>query len=447
MGSVVETRNNAPEDLPNSDSNSVSMKSGIGEHIFETDENGPSWGDLVFGFIKALFLLFVPVGVFDSGFGEEYPCAQVIGDATSDQILQDLVQLKTTFAMLLTKVASLEDLVRNVHGNNGKDWQKKKVSDVATQTDKVNMFTSADIATRKQPTNHQSKTDKSNQTVPLNKIQNKEEKRNQQTNIDKKANDAKKFDDVKKSTTARNTNGSNAKEVPNFFTSPNRKVSNQHKKSNNKDSAEFPTTFLIHDSTMNNIDQSRLGLSYGSNVMKRKAYTVDAIESAVDSLAQKAETSPDAIIIHCGLNDLRNKNTIRASKDIVQSIKNIKHKHPHTNIIISKIIPTYDKKIEADRTFFNDVLTAELFGRPGIVFASHENILKNKIYIRKDNIHPTKRGTSVLAGNIGRAMRDTLWEIPRQRGRSGFQHHHNKKIYTDYNTSWWNNPYNVLYEY
>ena len=236
-------------------------------------------------------------------------------------------------------------------------------------------------------------------------------------------------------------------------------------------------SFIIHDSTLNGINPKRLGHSYGLYVFKENAYVIDDIEKAVDNLSEKVKKSPDAVLLHVGINDIKKKDAMSASKAIINSAHNISRKHPDTKIIISTIAPTRDKQTESNRRIFNSSILSESYNNDNIFTTQHENLKTNNIYIKNDNIHPTQRGSSVLAGNVGRSLRNFFWIKPRRRQtlrpsrprRYNFRdmpyhdghremnpinHHHRMSAKNHFSrlnndrqlSSWWNS-YNTLYQY
>lgn len=223
---------------------------------------------------------------------------------------------------------------------------------------------------------------------------------------------------------------------------------NQTLSKQNTSNSDLPMAFFVHDSIMNGIEPERLGESYGAHILSAKASTADEIESAVESLVTKSSRPPDAIYIHCGINDIRRKHVESAAKHTAKCAQKIKKSHPNTKIIISQIAPTHESTLEVKRHLFNAIVTNEVCDQKEICIISHENIHKNKKYIRQDKVHPTMRGTSVLAGNVGRAIRDQVWETQRRR-RPPRPHRNNytRDKYYDHQTNWWNNRRNVLYKY
>ena len=361
-------------------------------------------------------------------------------EGTVDQLLQGIVHLREVVATLSSKIDCIEHSIRS--GCNDKNIQLPQVSDIATQTEIMDIRTYADIVrygtSKEKKENIKQPAQQTTQKLIPHKKQEKQEKQksNINSNTDNKANDVKKAAGGKKSHDVKITDDD--KSTNKIPKPPRRNINND----------DLPVTFFIHDSTMSNVDPDRLGLSYGSHIHSKRAYTTEYIEFAVDSLTANTSKPPDAIVIHCGINDIKKKSPHSASTNMIKCITNIKHKHPNSKMIISNIAPTHDSKLEIKRHAFNAILSTELYGKKGIIVISHENIFKNNKYIRGDRIHPTKRGASVLAGNVGRAIRDLFWVTPRRRLPPRPQRNHDtNKQYNHHNTSWWNNRYNVLYQY
>ena len=334
------------------------------------------------------------------------------------QHLSDIFSEK--ISELSLRIVELEKTIQK----NGKS-QGKTVTEAFTQTD-TTMYSFADalkngVSKSQQAANHSVK--KTNNDRTANPI-----------GMDKKSNGNKSSDSEKKTGSSPSSPSDRKTEV-----SKNRASKN-----------DLPKTVIVHDSVLSGIETDRLGLSYGLEVKASRAYRVEEMEKVLDSTPPN-EPQPEAILIHCGINNLKEKDATTTAKSMLATVQNIQKKHPNSKIVLSKIAPTRDPKLEVKRNLFNAQITAELFESKSITTVSHENLMTNKNYMH-DTIHPNRRGTSVLAGNIGRALRDLFWQRPRRPKRPYPQHQprgmHHPSVYKGFQDSqdMWSSPY-VLFNY
>jgi hypothetical protein len=123
----------------------------------------------------------------------------------------------------------------------------------------------------------------------------------------------------------------------------------------------------------------------------------------------------DAILIHTGVNDIRRHSAEKASTDYVSAIKAIAGKKNH-KIIVSSILPAAQPGQQVKRELYNALVKSQLYDMEEVSFLDHDSI--NPAMHLRDEVHPNERGTSVLAGNIGRNVNRALWTTAK-RQRSG----------------------------
>ena len=357
---------------------------------------------------------------------------------TREMILSNISELRQVISTLCSRVEALEDAVKTM---DDREDSEKTVSEVCTQTD-TNIQTYADAVKRGSPTKKK-EADQFKQTQQAD-IKITSPKTN--TKIEKK--EAEKVQKEKSRKHDVKPQRNVAQKVN--TTSDVIKTRNHFKKENEFD---LPETFIIHDSTLHAIQPDRLGNSYGVHVNKAIAYTTADIEAAVETLTKRTNKSPDAILIHVGINDIKKKDANSASKNLLTSLTNLSHTHPNSKIVISKIAPTLDKTLKIKQNLFNALISAELYDNKHIHIIGHDNLKTNYSYLRRDNIHPTQRGASVLAGNIGRSLRNMFWQMPQSRRRQSRQPPRPHPIHVDRHMTsndnqrtWWN-KYNALYHY
>ena len=202
---------------------------------------------------------------------------------------------------------------------------------------------------------------------------------------------------------------------------------------------------------MSGVDAERLGHSYGFRATSRKAFKFEDLTSSVLSTTSSTE-EPDAILVHCGINDIKKASPHEMSESFVKKIKDLSTKSPQTKIV-SKIAPMKNAELEVKRKLFNAFNSSKLFDSKNISLVDHENLFTSKSVL-SDGVHPTSRGASVLAGNVGRHLRDLFWTRPRSiRRRSsnylpprGLSNNPRYPVFPS-NNSAWQNSYEMLAEW
>lgn len=369
---------------------------------------------------------------------------QGLCEDSQEMLLSSISELRGIVTLLISRIDEMERTVKDmkVKGkSNREDGPAKQVSDISNLSD-TKRQTYADAVRNNLP-----KTEKI-----ISKSQDEKVKpavKSKQPMVPKKRADCSgTTHDVK---------------IKKSDTITNDVINSQKKEKEN--TSDLPVTFIIHDSVLKGLEPERLGQAYGVHAEAEKAYVLDDLEKAVESLANKSNKSPDAILVHVGVNDLKKKDVKTASRDLKKGVHNIRQKHPKAKIILSNIAPTRNHNLERKRKLLNTTMS-ELSDKKNIFTAGHENLKSRYSYIQRDNIHPTTRGTSVLAGNVGRALRSLFWQLPRPRRRhTQWSRPYNRNInddrrdkafdkyrrnrhfdLRDYQHTWWNR-YNILYNY
>ena len=80
---------------------------------------------------------------------------------------------------------------------------------------------------------------------------------------------------------------------------------------------DLPKVWTIHDSVLKKIDRRRLGKAYGFHLKMSKAYTIN---EAKTELTKQCCESPDAIILHVGINDLQRDTAENCSAALVDLV-------------------------------------------------------------------------------------------------------------------------------
>lgn len=174
----------------------------------------------------------------------------------------------------------------------------------------------------------------------------------------------------------------------------------------------LPHVLFIHDSTMAKIDRKRLGRSYGLHIISQKANKIADCKQHIENICP--DDKIDCIVLHSGINDIKGTDPNVASKDLTAVVKQIKNRLPKTKVVVSRIAPVKDRILEGRRELFNALLFTEL-PHHQVSVISHENLHAESGKNMRDHIHPSNRGTSILAGNLGRHIHRLFWEQQRRR--------------------------------
>ena len=167
------------------------------------------------------------------------------------------------------------------------------------------------------------------------------------------------------------------------------------------------SVLLCADSTCNDIDTERLCQNITAKMTKKKTSTIKDI----GKLNSNACNEYELIILHTGINDLRHAYNVEdiavLAHSLVQEADRLAHK---TNVIISGVLPSPDTELDERIFLFNNYVQQfmwNLYNYKYISYMSNNNFVRRgevqeRFY--RDNIHPSRDGTSVLSANIIRAM-------------------------------------------
>ena len=117
------------------------------------------------------------------------------------------------------------------------------------------------------------------------------------------------------------------------------------------------------------------------------------------------ELEPDAIVIHCGTNDLRRQ---EQPEEIAYEIANLASsiKSKKNEVVVSGIIPRKDRfRDNAKET--NESLLAICASR-NIQFINHGNI-DTRTHINRRGLHLTTRGSNIVGDNIVKFTKNLLF--------------------------------------
>ena len=328
----------------------------------------------------------------------------------------DLSALEKLIGSLTDRVASLESFLRQRDEiiERKMDIMISKMSDqtqkqnIAVQTDKSLDDTYADIVKRHAPNQRDIRQEFK---VPM-------DGRNQTSSKNGQESKKKKDNDV-----IQTINNKDDAKTPSALSS-SKPASTNHKLPNN-----LPRVAFIHDSVMKDVQTKRLGRSYGFFSLTNNASKISDLQSSVNAIVKKSETPKiDALLIHCGLNDLKSETPHHASELFVKNVQSIANQFPQSKVVISKVAPVSDRELDLKRQMFNTLNETVLHRVKNLSFVSHEDLQMEQARHTRDGIHPSLSGSSVLARNVGRHLHRLLWEKIRQGRR---QIHYNSPNFSN----------------
>ena len=167
---------------------------------------------------------------------------------------------------------------------------------------------------------------------------------------------------------------------------------------------------IVHDSTLKDIDASRLGLSNGLQVTKVCAYTID------DCLDAVGDHPADVILLHTGINDLKRQKVKTASRSMSGVIKTLSQNRPQCKIVVSKALATKRPKLNLKKELFNVTVHAKNFdaeSTSNVSFIDHARI-KAEQHLA-DDVHLNAHGTGIVAGQIGRHVASMFWKTQQRK--------------------------------
>ena len=187
-----------------------------------------------------------------------------------------------------------------------------------------------------------------------------------------------------------------------------KKCPNSHKKEK-EEKEKLPTCWSIHDSILNDVNPDQLGNSYLFQATDMTANRLEKIAPVLRKMQSdlRLEEDPEAIMIHCGINNLRTAQTHIVLEDIKSTILQIQEDFPKTKILWSEMSHTSIRSLNIKIKLLNAQLAAEYENKENVVII-HHTLRANQTTMR-DAIHPNRKGTGILAATIGRAIRSQFW--------------------------------------
>ena len=146
-----------------------------------------------------------------------------------------------------------------------------------------------------------------------------------------------------------------------------------------------------------------LGKSSNTFVRRLKAPKIQDIEQYKTELKDSK-----LIIIHTGINNIRNKEERDACTDsLVSAVTSVKEGATNAKIVISRLLPVGDRQLDIERTLLNTNNEKKLLDiHTDIIFLDHNNLPHegNIIdeFFREGQLHLSSRGVFVFGSNLQR---------------------------------------------
>ena len=147
---------------------------------------------------------------------------------------------------------------------------------------------------------------------------------------------------------------------------------------------------------------------------KGGTYLVNLLPSLLDEISM-ASIKPDAIIIHCGTNDLGTVQHHVIQRTLKQAVGDIRHCFPDILILWSDIIPRRSYKIarsnvklDKARKKVNTYACKLLTGPMGGTISHDISYRQPNMYFPKDEVHLSGEGNAVLVEEWRRAIVEYL---------------------------------------
>jgi len=182
------------------------------------------------------------------------------------------------------------------------------------------------------------------------------------------------------------------------------------RKPNTEDAACLPRVAILHDSVLNHVYARRLGLSYGCQVSKIRCSTIKEVKDA----AKKVQSDVGTIVVHVGTNDIKTTDPTASSRHLTTVVRQLLDERPDINIVINKLPPSKNSSMQIKRELFNAHIQADLSSIKRVSFITNENVHSHAL---RDDIHPNRQGSAILASNIGRHLHRHLWQKQRRPAR------------------------------
>lgn len=196
----------------------------------------------------------------------------------------------------------------------------------------------------------------------------------------------------------------------------------------------LPTAWIIHDKITSKVDVDRLGRSYAFNGTDLQANKIENIIPTIEKAKLDLDREPDVLIIHCGLSDLLETDTTEASIKSLSIIENVQKSVPHSKILISELLPTLDRGLNVKIRLFNAQIAAAVESMENIRVLQHITFEATRITMA-NKLYLNRRGSSVLAGSLGRGIRNSLWIHPAQKRDQRRTFYRKRNSYQDRNHS------------
>ena len=145
--------------------------------------------------------------------------------------------------------------------------------------------------------------------------------------------------------------------------------------------------FIVGDSIIKNITGT--GISE-TNTVKMRPHPGATTADISGYIKPELHYKPDAIITHCGTNDIENEiNTVKKIKKLVKEIDEYDKQNP-PKVVISSLIKRYDKDFNDDIATINEKRQRFCNGKSFLSLT----IITDRSCLNKGKLHLNRRGLS-----------------------------------------------------
>ena len=163
-----------------------------------------------------------------------------------------------------------------------------------------------------------------------------------------------------------------------------------------------PDVVFFHDSLGHAINEGIMS-KQGLTTRKIVSYTLEDVEHNIRDL----RSQPKAIVIHSGTNDIKNGVSAEEIIDRYQHIvRDLKNKFRDTEVILSSIAPREDNDWGQRQVEYINAAVNRKLG-DNVTFVCNRDLWGRGVK-KRDGVHLTEAGTSILASHIKAGITQVL---------------------------------------
>ena len=166
-------------------------------------------------------------------------------------------------------------------------------------------------------------------------------------------------------------------------------------KKDDKKQNERKNVVIIGDSILNGLSEQGLRKQHNVRIRAHSGATSLDIKDHIRPIMRR---KPDCVLVHCGTNDLTNKDGIDTIETIKEIISEAKDESPHTTIVLSSLTMRRDHEGMSNKVNELNRSLKKLANEQGIPIIDNNNIDISCLSARK--LHLNRKGDSTLARNF-----------------------------------------------